>query len=980
MAKKTYPINITSPPNAINVYPTTTTLYTLYAQYNCPSYRCNGVAGPSGPVIVKKLRERLFVIVNCTEPNTNIKDTIRICTGQSVTLKGITNFQTQCPSNPTVDKIFKEYYWESNNTRVSNASSTIVDATVSPTVSTTYKQFVDYACPISFNVPPFIKKTLKETYVQVSTCTEPPQVKRDTISFCSGYTINLVGLSPQQYNSMLVCPPLSSGSAGTSTPTNGSIVGTPKTRWIGNDIINPENYSEFAVAKPLIFTSLFKQVVYYTCSYGPNIPTVEREMTVKETLAEINLNCFYRDEISNRDTITICRGEGAYLYGKIVEPYGNCPPSPQGCPLGPTPPAPSINWSGGNESYTVQASYPVVTVSPTSTTLYTQSASWGCRATTCNGPAGANGYKKFKEILVIVVNCENANTVVKDSIKICSGQSATLAGINRFYPQCPTGKGVPNDLLPSYYWEAPNNVIFPNSNPSVKVTPTVSTTYKYIARYSCVLGPANEGVRGPAYLPNSQVVKETYVQVGSCPTPSPVSPLFKDYTWLITKVDTTNCEGTTISEYNLGAYAYIYIQSQTKSVLYYQNGSVMCTSAANYDCLALYNIKNRTATRTYTCAKQPPPPPNTTCNTFGNIFFGSCTDQNGSVTNNYVYIKGDDGLLYDVRSAGGFNFTIQQGLRIKYSFTELNVPKCSQADKVINVTCAEEVITPSVSPLFKDYPFLNLLVDTTKCEGTKITEFLKGVHPFIYIETPTSATLYNGTGVFYCKSTPTYNCLALYGLTNSLIKRTFVCNKNNTGGDTGINNEQALSTYPWLKNILNINDCCKNSEVIEYKVGSHAYLYIKPGANCTGVTGKLYYKTGQFYCSDGVGYDCRKLYNLTGGTTIWKCSNSSNLAVNSSPQQLSVPKTAVQNTPLTILTIAPNPVTDYVNIELKNAKYRGQIHVFDIYGRTMYRQFIEKTDENTYINLDMSTYMGGIYMVEWRAANGFSIVKKVVKQ
>jgi hypothetical protein len=803
---------------------------------------------------------------------------------------------------------------------------------------------------------------------------ENNQVKKDTINVCNETTATLKGFTQKEFTPLLSCPTLPAGPVGTPLPQVGTIIGTPISYWenqagltVSTNKIDYTSYF-YSNAYPYNNAGIYTQKITYTCSYGSNYPNIDQTIAVKE----VYVNAKHCD----LDTLYICKGQTAQLFGTILQAYGECPNSNTNC--FPTVPKPTLQWSSANEIYIVPADYPVATVKPDKTTLYTQGATWSCPPVVCGGPSGAAQSKTFKQTLVIVEDCENAYKLVKDTVKVCTGQSATLTSINKFYSDCNgIGQGVPTDMIPIFNWVDPNNTPIANSSDKAVITPSVSGTYKHIVTYSCLLGPANGGLRGPLSYPSTKTIKETYVQVGNCTTTTPPS-LFKDYTWLTTKVDTTNCEGTTISEYNLGAYAYIYIQSPTKSVLYYQNGSVMCTSAPNYDCLALYNLKNRTATRTYTCSKQPPPPPNTTCNTFGNIFLGPCTDQNSSV--NYVYIKGDDGRLYDVRSAGGFNFTIQQGLRIKYGFTELNVPKCSQADKVINVTCAEEVITPSVSPLFKDYPFLNLLVDTTKCEGTKITEFLKGVHPFVYIETPTSATLYNGTGVFYCKSTSTYNCLALYGLTNSLIKRTFVCNKNNTGGDTGINNEQAISTYPWLKNILNINDCCKNSEVIEYKVGSHAYLYIKPGANCPGVSGKLYYKTGQFYCSDGVGYDCRKLYNLTGGTTIWKCNNSSNIAVNTSPQQLSVPKTAIQNTPLTILTIAPNPVTDFVNIELKNAKYKGQIHVFDIYGRTMYRQFIEKTDENTYINLDMSSYMSGIYMVEWRAANGFSIVKKVVKQ
>jgi len=78
------------------------------------------------------------------------------------------------------------------------------------------------------------------------------------------------------------------------------------------------------------------------------------------------------------------------------------------------------------------------------------------------------------------------------------------------------------------------------------------------------------------------------------------NPIFDKYSWLNEIIDPSNCdEYITIREYDLGRYAYIFIETQNGGVLYIEDGTRYCRSSNSRDCEMLYELTNPTST--YNC-------------------------------------------------------------------------------------------------------------------------------------------------------------------------------------------------------------------------------------------------------------------------------------------------------------------------------------------------------------------------------------------
>ncbi len=84
--------------------------------------------------------------------------------------------------------------------------------------------------------------------------------------------------------------------------------------------------------------------------------------------------------------------------------------------------------------------------------------------------------------------------------------------------------------------------------------------------------------------------------------------IFTSYSWLNDIVDQANCDGTTVSEYDLGPYAFVFIQTTESGTLYYEDGTPYCSNSENLDCLIAYGLTN--PTETWACGGTTPNPPN----------------------------------------------------------------------------------------------------------------------------------------------------------------------------------------------------------------------------------------------------------------------------------------------------------------------------------------------------------------------------------
>lgn len=69
-----------------------------------------------------------------------------------------------------------------------------------------------------------------------------------------------------------------------------------------------------------------------------------------------------------------------------------------------------------------------------------------------------------------------------------------------------------------------------------------------------------------------------------------MDPIFTDFSWLSDLVDPNNCSTVNITVYQSGIFQFVYIETSTSSILYFQDGTLYCTDAPNYDCRAAYSL------------------------------------------------------------------------------------------------------------------------------------------------------------------------------------------------------------------------------------------------------------------------------------------------------------------------------------------------------------------------------------------------------
>ena len=69
--------------------------------------------------------------------------------------------------------------------------------------------------------------------------------------------------------------------------------------------------------------------------------------------------------------------------------------------------------------------------------------------------------------------------------------------------------------------------------------------------------------------------------------------IFEKFSWLSSLVDEDNCNsGTSITEYDLGEYSFVYLIQDTEESLYFENGLLYCRSFIGFDCLSFYGLNN----------------------------------------------------------------------------------------------------------------------------------------------------------------------------------------------------------------------------------------------------------------------------------------------------------------------------------------------------------------------------------------------------
>ena len=89
---------------------------------------------------------------------------------------------------------------------------------------------------------------------------------------------------------------------------------------------------------------------------------------------------------------------------------------------------------------------------------------------------------------------------------------------------------------------------------------------------------------------------------GPTPPPSTIAdaPIFTEYPWLSTIINSDDCGTASIIEYASGAFTFLFItDGDGTEQLFFENGTFYCASAPNFDCVNAYNLTE--VLRTWTC-------------------------------------------------------------------------------------------------------------------------------------------------------------------------------------------------------------------------------------------------------------------------------------------------------------------------------------------------------------------------------------------
>jgi len=83
----------------------------------------------------------------------------------------------------------------------------------------------------------------------------------------------------------------------------------------------------------------------------------------------------------------------------------------------------------------------------------------------------------------------------------------------------------------------------------------------------------------------------------------------------------------------------------------------------------------------------------------------------------------------------------------------------------------------------------------------------------------------------------------------------------------------------------------------------------------------------------------------------------------------------------TIEQLYPNPVREQLNVVLNNdAKGNGRISVYDLTGRTMHQEAIDKSQEVYTTSVNMKNLVPGLYIVEVKVGEGYKVMQRILKQ
>lgn len=470
--------------------------------------------------------------------------------------------------------------------------------------------------------------------------------------------------------------------------------------------------------------------------------------------------------------------------------------------------------------------------------------------------------------------------------------------------------------------------------------------------------------------------------------------VFNDYPWLSDVVDPNNCNGETIWVYDAGSYNFITIQSTSGTDLYYQNGTYYCSDAPGYSCVQAYNLTE--VVDNWSC---------------GDEIVEKCyTDDPSSfawiqeIVNNpsiepcepkkIEVLEYDGDLYYAITNGNSCDVGIPPGSGLNIFDCE-GKPYCSI--NIDNLTCNSEIISAARNRQviweyesettqvfdFEDYPWLYSIVNPINCnEQPQFTEYDFGGYAFIYIKTTNGGLLYLNNGTFYCTDEDGQSCLTNYNLVEPTT--TWACGNGEFKKFDyvyTICEGESIDLYPDYETVFAFCTCppCgggppgsnPDTPIVSWRpagicVGSCYPLTVNPTSTSAYSSSAQPVVIGDSGCGSPPGVPGPG--SVTNFLVIVKPCSPAKTITTEPVQKLVDPS----------FKLYPNPTADKVFIDLENMTDEVcQITLLDMQGKIL--QNTEVTNFENKLEMDVSSYPEGIYLIEFKNSYTTVIEKLMIK-
>lgn len=248
-----------------------------------------------------------------------------------------------------------------------------------------------------------------------------------------------------------------------------------------------------------------------------------------------------------------------------------------------------------------------------------------------------------------------------------------------------------------------------------------------------------------------------------------ISELFETFTWL--NDEYANCENITITEYDLGAFSFIY---GSDGQLFFEDGTFYCSDSETRSCRELYNLTEEDINLEVNCSGVVEEENTNEEESVASLPLDMYPWMNSVVSNfncsaltvteydqgpfSFFYFEDDTQAILYFEDGSFYCSSSSHDCISLYSLVESQIANSWSCSDSSDNSQNEE----SISGLIDTYPWISELL--TCASNQNVTEFESSVFKFIYLEQ--QGELYFQDGTFYCRDSPSTDCLSLYNLTN----------------------------------------------------------------------------------------------------------------------------------------------------------------------------------------------------------------------